>query len=88
MPGNNAPTVLIVFCATLLTFVAADTPVVTALVTLSNPLIADDDAPEAMLAASIPEAEVAVFNTPATSLASVPDDCTSSVALSAICFKF
>ena len=88
LPGNSAPTVLTVFCRTLLAFTEVDIPVVTAFVTLSNPLIADDAAPDAMLAASIPEFDAADFNTPATSLASVPDDCTSSVALSAICFKF
>ena len=88
LAGSVALTALTAFSAADTELVDVPNPVVTAFVTPSSPLVADEAAPEAILAASIPEFAAADFSTPATSLASVPDACTSAVALSAICFKF
>ena len=67
LAGSVALIALTAFSALVTKLVDAPSPVVTALVTLANPLIADEAAPEAILAAFIPEFAAADFNTPATS---------------------
>ena len=74
LAGNVALTALSAFYNAVSIFVVEPTAVVTALLILATPLIADDAVPEAMAATFIPEADAAALTMLAVSLSVVPAD--------------